>query len=448
MKWRAGSVVTSVLMLVACGDSNRAPSAQPLSVSLQEDQQITGQVVAADPDGDALTYEVRQSPQKGNVHMDRSTGQFTYVPRDNLNGTDSFTYQVHDGRTTGVLASVTLSISAVDDAPILHALSNVHSLRDSYDIPFSAVAEELDGEPIRFTVQAQPEGRAEIVIDESSGQGSIAPLTPGQVDIVVTASDGITSVSRQFSATLESVRRELTIAAETPGASQLVLRNTARTNVELKLGVNGLFHQSNESILAAVDASVVPASEDPFIYALWRYVWQSTRKDNSITAEMWIHDPTLFLNSVGAGLCDDRASVLAHLAMQRGYTVRMWDIEGHVVPEILVDGRWQMWDADYGVYYRDRSGAIASLAQLALDPTLITDPWSISPPRIRMRTRHHTRTNFLQLPITGFTTRTSRRSPFRRQSSFCPEMACCARSVGGAPRRLPGSVLRPRNTRT
>jgi len=45
-------------------------------------------------------------------------GSFTYTPVANFNGGDSFTYKVNDGELDSAVATVTLTIVAVNDAPV------------------------------------------------------------------------------------------------------------------------------------------------------------------------------------------------------------------------------------------------------------------------------------------------------------------------------------------
>src|SRR5439155_24670651 len=44
-------------------------------------------------------------------------GSFTYSPAANFNGSDSFTYRASDGTLASNLATVTLTVSATNDAP-------------------------------------------------------------------------------------------------------------------------------------------------------------------------------------------------------------------------------------------------------------------------------------------------------------------------------------------
>ncbi|MGE3600168.1 MAG: hypothetical protein AB7N70_31965 [Dehalococcoidia bacterium] len=64
------------------------------------------------------------------------------------------------------------------------------------------------------------------------------------------------------------------------------------------------------------------------------------------------------------------------MARAAGYEARVWGLSGHVVPEILVDGRWQMFDPDLAVYYKDESGAVAGVEDIVSRPDLITQPQS------------------------------------------------------------------------
>jgi hypothetical protein len=59
---------------------------------------------------------------------------------------------------------------------------------------------------------------------------------------------------------------------------------------------------------------------------------------------------------------------------QFGYTARVWQLEGHVVGEVLINGRWEMYDPDLKVYYFNASGQIAGAEELMNNPALVTNP--------------------------------------------------------------------------
>jgi large repetitive protein len=102
--------------------TNEPPAAQNNSYSTDED---TALVVAApgvlsndtDPDGNPLTAVLVAGPAHGSVTVNPNGG-FSYTPAANYNGPDSFTYKANDGTADSNAASVSLTVNAVNDAPI------------------------------------------------------------------------------------------------------------------------------------------------------------------------------------------------------------------------------------------------------------------------------------------------------------------------------------------
>jgi len=70
----------------------------------------------SDPDGDQLTAIKVNNPTNGTVTLD-SNGGFTYTPNTNFNGTDSFTYMANDGSASSNVATVTITVGAINDPP-------------------------------------------------------------------------------------------------------------------------------------------------------------------------------------------------------------------------------------------------------------------------------------------------------------------------------------------
>jgi len=171
-------------------------------------------------------------------------------------------------------------------------------------------------------------------------------------------------------------------------AKSATISNTAGTDLRIGLKVNG-------SALVASDAEVVAevralmladstgASLSParrFALALWRHVMRNRTHFDPLTAWNWVHSPVLFMNSLGFGYCDDVASVFSKVARQAGYSARVWSLSGHVVPEMQVDGRWEMYDPDLGVFYLDAAGRVCGVEELAAQPRWITEPQLASLP--------------------------------------------------------------------
>ncbi|MBQ8579250.1 MAG: S-layer homology domain-containing protein [Oscillospiraceae bacterium] len=77
------------------GKEDKAPVAQDSALETYKNLPIDGKLSASDPEGGAMTYTVIRSPKRGEVSI-RPDGTFTYTPKKNKVGTDSFTYTATD----------------------------------------------------------------------------------------------------------------------------------------------------------------------------------------------------------------------------------------------------------------------------------------------------------------------------------------------------------------
>src|SRR5213075_2155885 len=102
---------------------NDAPvAANDDSYTTPEDTQLT---VAApgvlandsDVDGDALSAILATGPIHGTVALN-GDGSLVYMPALNFNGIDSFTYRASDGQAQSGIATVTITVTPINDAPV------------------------------------------------------------------------------------------------------------------------------------------------------------------------------------------------------------------------------------------------------------------------------------------------------------------------------------------
>jgi len=97
---------------------NEAPVATAESFSATEDAVFSGFLSATDLENDTLTFSIVTQPANGSVMLDDpNSGAFTYTPASGYNGDDSFTFSVNDGEFDSGIATATITVSSVNDAP-------------------------------------------------------------------------------------------------------------------------------------------------------------------------------------------------------------------------------------------------------------------------------------------------------------------------------------------
>ena len=72
----------------------------------------------SDADGDPLTAQLVTGPSHGALAFNKATGLFSYKPSADYFGTDTFTYKVYDGAAWSNVATVTITVNPINDAPV------------------------------------------------------------------------------------------------------------------------------------------------------------------------------------------------------------------------------------------------------------------------------------------------------------------------------------------
>jgi hypothetical protein len=170
--------------------------------------------------------------------------------------------------------------------------------------------------------------------------------------------------------------RSYFVRAFTPESDYVSVDNAGTSSVTFQLTFNRKFGLGQDGLIDEIRAMPEEYPSESTARKVWRFIRDNRYHFWPLSPAHWNHSPTLFFNSIGFGLCDDSASVFSHLVTAMGYTGRVWELNGHVVPEVLIDGRWEMWDPDLELYYVNRQGMVAGVEELAGDPDLITHPLS------------------------------------------------------------------------
>lgn len=98
------------------GKENKAPVAENTALETYKNIPLDGNLKVKDPEGESMIYAVARQPRRGSVEI-REDGTFTYTPKKNKVGVDSFTFTATDaGGKISREATVTVTILKPADA--------------------------------------------------------------------------------------------------------------------------------------------------------------------------------------------------------------------------------------------------------------------------------------------------------------------------------------------
>lgn len=189
--------------------TNEPPAAVDDAVSVDEDGSVVVDPLAndSDPDGDTLTVYAVDSAADGSVTRVGDT--FRYDPRANFHGSDSFTYGVLDGFGGESVATVTITVVPVNDAPRFTTPTPPQfatlSVASGAAVEFALAAADIDEDPLTFGYEPFETASEPPRIEDDVFRWSPSRDDVGTIPIVVWVDDGS-----------EPVERELTIEVAPP----------------------------------------------------------------------------------------------------------------------------------------------------------------------------------------------------------------------------------------
>ncbi|MDH4190679.1 MAG: Ig-like domain-containing protein, partial [Betaproteobacteria bacterium] len=146
-----GGIATQSISIDIVGTNDAPTVVADLFIS-DEDTAVSGNVLTndSDVDGDALTVAAGTfASAHGSVTI-AANGEFTYTPQANYYGADSFSYTANDGHGGTASATVSLTIEAVNDAPV--AVADAFTLNEDATIVGNVLANDSDAEGDALTV--------------------------------------------------------------------------------------------------------------------------------------------------------------------------------------------------------------------------------------------------------------------------------------------------------
>ena len=131
---------------------NDPPVANNRSITTNEDTATAITLTGSDVDGTTPTFSVVDQPANG--ALSGTAPNLTYTPNANYNGPDSFTFKVNDGSADSNVATVSITVTPVNDAPTVSA----QSITIDEDTPTTVTltGSDIDGDALSFGIVANP----------------------------------------------------------------------------------------------------------------------------------------------------------------------------------------------------------------------------------------------------------------------------------------------------
>ena len=204
--------LTTLLLLWNC-QTDMSPVARDDTAATDRNVPVTITVVANDTAGTghivASTVAVVAGPEHGTAHA-QADGTVIYTPATDFVGTDSFSYVVADitGETSNA-ATVTVTVRAVNRAPVANAGPDMNAVTGRPVILDGAQSFDPDRDPLSFAWQfvAVPATSSVTTASLANAQTAAPSFTPdvdGTYGLELTVSDGTLSSTDQVQVTAVS----------------------------------------------------------------------------------------------------------------------------------------------------------------------------------------------------------------------------------------------------
>ena len=268
-----GKVWQEYTLVVGNGDTpvNQDPVADSILVNTDEDTPTSFMLIASDPDGGDVIYTV-DAPVNGTV-----TGiapNLTYTPNENFNGNDSFTYFVTSGQVESNVATVSITVNAVNDAPIAEALSI--ETREDTAVNIELTGNDTDSAELTYSIENQP---ANGTLSGTAPNLTYTPNTDfnGQDSFTFVSNDGeLNSVPATVTITVNSendapIAEQQNITTDEDNNLTITLNGTDSENTALTYSI--ISQPSNGTLSGDVpNLTYIPNSnfsgEDTFLFTV------------------------------------------------------------------------------------------------------------------------------------------------------------------------------------
>ena len=197
---------------------------------INQNTSLNGKVNASDKDGDQLTYKLKTSPENGSASIDSNTGEYTYVPKKDYFGTDSFVIETTDGTTPkSTKINVTINRKPITDNVEYNLIANGQSVSGS------AKCNDPDGDTLTYRLELEAT-KGKVILDENTGNFSYIPNqdASGNDKFIVLATDGHDNVRVTI-----NIHNETELALDEQNTNIIVNQGKSTTGKVLATDLDG-----------------------------------------------------------------------------------------------------------------------------------------------------------------------------------------------------------------
>ncbi|MBI3882634.1 MAG: tandem-95 repeat protein, partial [Verrucomicrobia bacterium] len=223
---------------------NDGPVASNQSLTTPEDTALPLTLTGSDVDGPVTNFLIVSLPTNG--VLTGSGANRTYTPNSNYFGPDAFTFTVNDGSLTSTVATVSITVTPVNDAPVLALAipdqAGTYGTAFSYTFPTNTFTDVDAADTLTFTATNLPPG---IAFTGATRTFSGTPTAAGTFTVTVTATDNGTntlSASDDFDIVVSKV--PLTVTAEDK------VRGYNQANPPLTFAITGFVLSDDASVVS------------------------------------------------------------------------------------------------------------------------------------------------------------------------------------------------------
>jgi len=211
-----------------------------------------------------------------------SDGTLTYTPESDFNGEDTFTYTVSDGQDSGNTATVTVTISAVNDAPT--ATDDSTTTPEDTPVIIDVLANDTDAENDSLSIASVTSGTGGTVTQNPDGTLTFTPNHDfnGEYSFSYTITDGhlVSNTATGYIAVTPvndppmAANDAVTTDEDTPVIIEVLANDTDVDNPASALSIVTYTQGAHGSVAANSDGTLTYApdlnynGEDAFTYTI------------------------------------------------------------------------------------------------------------------------------------------------------------------------------------